>query len=164
MANTTGFRHTKSFNTIVDDADYCEHCTKEDLSKAVGYFYERDDSGLVFAHIVCEECRVSCETAAGEQDTTCVDCLQTVKVKDTIDWRWYDFCASSGDEPLIVCKCCQERDVHIARVERYDDAVIYEQRQDEEDEPEDEDDEDDDDALDEEEGDDIPDEHWDDLR
>lgn len=126
MANETGFRATKSFTReILEGSDYCEHCTEKDLSKAVGYFFERDSFGLVGAYIVCQPCREESEAAEGEQDTTCFDCKQTVKVKDTIQWRWYDFHAPQGDEPLTICTACQAADHHKQRLAK--DKQDYEQ-------------------------------------
>lgn len=180
MANTTGYRDTKTFSYL-EESDYCSHCSATDLSKAVGYFYEDDSCGPVFRHIVCAECRDSIKAAQDDQPTTCHDCKQTVKVKDTIEWRWYDFYAAQGDEPLVICAACQQAEHHVKRVER--DRADYEHEfphraagigygphhgdpddihYDDEEDDDDIDDEPEDDALDPE--DDIPEEHWDDLR
>jgi len=117
MANATGFRATKTFNCLAE-SDYCEHCSAEDLSKAVGYFYENDSHGPVGRYIVCAECRQEGEEAEGNQPTCCHDCKLTVLVKDTIAWKWYDFYAAQGDEPVIICKACAVLPTHIKRVER----------------------------------------------
>lgn len=166
MANTTGFRATQTFH-YKEEADYCDHCSMEDLSKAVGYYYEEDSCGPVFIHIVCAECRTKIDETAGEQDTTCHDCLQTVKVKDTIEWRGYDFDPRDGDEPCIVCSCCKEQPRHLKRVENFNAQLEEDRRElygdDDDDDGHGIDDSPDDDVLAEEE-DDIPDDQWDDLR
>lgn len=162
MANSTGFRATRTFNNV-EEADFCEHCSAKDLSKAVGYFYERDSFGLVSLQIVCHECREAIDTAEQDMDTTCEDCLQTVKVKDTIQWRGYDYDPNQGDEPKVICNCCKELPKHLERIESYN-YRLEQDRQDNEAWLDDDidDDEPEDDALDPE--DDIPEEHWDDLR
>ena len=33
-------------------------------------------------------------------------------------WRWYDFYAPQGDEPLEICKCCWEAPKHQERMLR----------------------------------------------
>lgn len=125
MANQTGYRATKTF-TYLEESDYCDHCSATDLSKAVGYFYENDSCGPVFRHIVCEECRAVCQKAEDEQPVMCHDCKLTVLVKDTINWRWYDFYAAQGDEPLVICKDCQGKETHIKRVARDREDYLHE--------------------------------------
>lgn len=119
MSNQVGFRWTKTFTKqVLEGADYCEHCSIEDFSKAVGFHYERDSFGYVGAHIVCEPCHEAIEEAEGEEETTCHDCKQNFKVKDTIEWKWWDFYGPQGDEPYVVCKECRLKPTHIERVRK----------------------------------------------
>ena len=119
MANETGYRPTRHF-TDLDESDYCDHCSKEDLSKAVGFFFERDSCGYVFKYVVCEPCKVACKEAEGKQPVVCHDCGQTVERKDSIEWRWYDFYAPQGDEPLVICNTCKDAEKHKQRVAKDD--------------------------------------------
>lgn len=117
MANQTGFSTTTKFSDEVrDGADLCDHVTAEDLSNAVGYFYERDSFGLVGAYICCQACTDAGKNAEAEELVCCDDCKLSFPRKQTIAWKWYDFYAAQGDEPTIVCDTCQDADKHKARV------------------------------------------------
>lgn len=43
---------------------------------------------------------------------------QVKQQRDTISWRWYDFYAAQGDEPLTVCKECLVKPKHVSRVKK----------------------------------------------
>lgn len=169
MANVTGFHYTKDFSKEDKEcSDYCPHVSHKKLKHAVGYFYERDSFGPVQQYIVCEACRVKCQDQEDNKQVLCHDCNLTVLAKDAIRWKWYDFYAAQGDEPLTICSCCQKADKHIQRVKR--DRADYEYEFPQHNQYADDDDDGytgyddspDDDMLDEEE--DVPDEHWDDLK
>lgn len=117
MANQTGFRATTNFTKEDKEcSDYCPHVSHKKLKHAVGYFYERDSCGPVAQYIVCESCRVKCQEQEDNQEVVCHDCKQTVLVKNSIEWKWYDFYAPQGDEPIIICNDCRKLQKHIDRV------------------------------------------------
>lgn len=122
MANTEGFKSTKSFTgEIINGADYCDHVTPETLENAVGYYYERDSFGLAGAEIVCRVCRESSLKEEQEAPVCCHDCMRTVPLKESISWTPYDFYAPQGDVPTIVCLSCTNESKHKARVQRDND-------------------------------------------
>lgn len=117
MANQTGYKATTSFSEdVLCGTDFCSHCSADDLTKAVGYFYEKDSFGFVFAEIVCEGCRDEGLKNEGEEKVCCHDCKGAFPKKETCEWRWYDFYAPQGDEPLVICNNCWGAPKHQARV------------------------------------------------
>lgn len=119
MSNQTGWRITKNIRQeVIDGADYCDHVTADDLSKAVGYSYESDSFGLVAALICCEPCRERFQAAEAEVPTTCHDCGQKHPRKEVTAWKWYDFYAPQGDEPIEVCNGCWTLEKHQQRLAR----------------------------------------------
>ena len=56
----------------------------------------------------------------------CDDCKQARARKDTIEWRWYDFYAPQGDEPLVICTECQSKPKHVKRVAKDEADYRYE--------------------------------------
>ena len=131
MANTEGYLSTKRF-TKLECADFCEHCSADDLSKAVGYYYERDSFGLVSQYIVCEPCRLANEEAHGNQPTNCHDCGKTVLIKDTIEWKSYDFVMEVYEEPIEICTECQCGEKHQKRIKDHKEGEAYLLRQEQE--------------------------------
>lgn len=119
MANTTGFISTTTFSDeVMSGTDFCDHVTAEDLSKGVGYFYERDSFGLVFSEICCQECKDKAKAKEAEVIVQCGDCKQSFPRKLTTEWRWYDFYAAQGDIPSIVCNTCWTAETHQQRMAR----------------------------------------------
>lgn len=47
----------------------------------------------------------------------CYDCKKPTFKKDGFEWKWYDFYAAQGDEPLFICNQCRKGEVHRHRVE-----------------------------------------------
>lgn len=116
MANECGYSNSKNYLQHLDAADYCDHVTKEDLSKAVGYIYERDSFGYVFMEIVCEECRAKRQEQADDAMVCCHDCKKEHPRKVTTAWKWYDFYAPQGDEPYEICEDCWKEPKHQTRL------------------------------------------------
>lgn len=67
---------------------------------------------------VCEVCAKKAEDAYYDEEVVCDDCKQVFPRKETREWRWYDFYAPQGDEPLIVCEKCRHAEKHLTRVRR----------------------------------------------
>lgn len=119
MANTSGFTATTNFSDeVMRGADFCNHVSHKKLAKAVGFFYERDSFGYVFAEIVCQRCRDKGMQEIAESIEVCADCGQEHPRKNTRQWRWYDFYEPQGDEPRIVCNGCWELPAHQDRMRR----------------------------------------------
>lgn len=119
MANTTGFTATTTFSDeVLSGADFCNHVSRKKLNKGVGFFYERDSFGYVFAEIVCEGCRDKGMREIAESIEVCADCGQEHPRKNTRQWRWYDFYEPQGDEPRIICNGCWELPKHVERMAR----------------------------------------------
>ncbi len=120
MANSTGFKHTKVYSSIMHGTDFCKHVSEDDTSKGVGFFYEKDSHGYVFTEIVCQECKDETQKEIDEEPTCCADCSQDKPRKEVYAWKPYDFYEAQGDEPLMICDACWVLPTHKARIEKDD--------------------------------------------
>jgi len=98
-----------------DEGDKCMHVEK-DATKAFAVHCEDDSFGPVLRNVVCEECFTKAEKASAEVLCTCSDCRKAVRAEDTREWRWFDFYAAQGDEPLVLCLGCWEAPKHLERM------------------------------------------------
>ncbi len=94
--------------------EQCEHVERG--AKIVAIFAEDDSFGPVLRIEVCQSC-VDASQEVMSYDP-CRDCGKRKKVKDMIEWKWYDFYAPQGDEPIPVCRECLSGEKHRARVAR----------------------------------------------
>lgn len=101
---------------LVKEHGGCEH-VEENPSLLFRISRENDSFGSE-AYCMCEACSNKADAEEDEEDVVCYDCQKTVKKKNSIEWRWYDFYAPSGDEPLIICDCCRKEEKHINRIRR----------------------------------------------
>lgn len=99
---------------LVEEWGGCEHVEK-DPSLLVVVKYENDPWGRE-GYCLCEQCSEESDKAEDEIEEICYDCGGVFKRKDTISWKWYDFYAPQGDEPLIICNDCRKKDKHIQRI------------------------------------------------
>lgn len=111
--HAAGFPNEKK-KQHVDEWGGCEH-VEQDASLLHLISYENDSFGRE-GYCMCKECWEAAQKAQAEEMVTCQDCHQIVPTKDTISWRWYDFYAPSGDEPLIICIECKYKPTHLNRV------------------------------------------------
>lgn len=109
---------------LLDQDGGCEHVVA-DINLAFEYRAENDSCGVVSSWVCCKECSDAADQAEGEEERVCSDCGKTHKAKDGISWKWYDFYAPQGDEPLEICNECRKAEKHIERVRR--DREDYEQ-------------------------------------
>jgi hypothetical protein len=97
-----------------EENDACEHViANPGLMTSISY--ENDSFGRE-GYCMCDECKAKSEEEESDRDVVCCDCHLTMKAKETISWKWYDFYAAQGDEAMIVCNNCQRKDKHKARV------------------------------------------------
>lgn len=102
---------------LLDQDGGCEHVEK-DINLAYALRAERDSFGPVSTWLCCKACEEAAEEAEGEVEEVCADCGKTHKAKDGIAWKWYDFYAAQGDEPLQICNECRKAEKHLERVRR----------------------------------------------
>lgn len=103
----------KYFNST-DFGGSCDHCAA-DHALAHVVSYENDSFGRE-SYIMCARCYNEAVKYEQSREVVCHDCHRTVLRGDCISWRWYDFYAAQGDEPLIVCKTCSVGQKHKDRV------------------------------------------------
>lgn len=94
----------------------CEH-VGDNPSLLYKITYENDPWGRE-GYCLCQACSEQADAVEDEEEVICYDCQQTFKKKDTIEWRWYDFYAPQGDEPLTICQSCKKAEKHQARVKQ----------------------------------------------
>ena len=91
----------------------CDHI---ELGKPAHMVGEQDSFGPVTRFLECVECHEAAIKQQNEEEVHCYDCRKMVKQGNTIRWRWYDFYAPQGDEPLIICLDCTKLPTHQQRV------------------------------------------------
>lgn len=106
---------SKEKKTLLEQDSGCDHVVGN-IDLAYTMHSEKDSFGPVSTHVVCKECDKAIDEEEGNQECTCRDCKQTVKKKDGIEWKWYDFYAPQGDEPIFVCKACRSQPPHQNRL------------------------------------------------
>ena len=116
---------TESAQGWLDDlrADRWEH-VQADPSTAYCTLGENDSFGPVDRYVVCRACAKSAREQEAAEQVRCRDCGGRHARRDGIAWRWYDFYAEQGDEPLQICNGCATQPKHQARVAR--DRAAYE--------------------------------------
>lgn len=108
---------------LIEQDGACPHAEK-DLNLAQILRSEKDTWGPVATFVCCLECDQKASEEEQKQIVVCHDCSGSFEKKDTIQWKWYDFYAAQGDQPLTICNTCRTRPTHRKRVE--DDRADYE--------------------------------------
>lgn len=98
-----------------EEFEPCEH-VEGDTAVAYMNVTEMDSCGIVSVSILCQECHQAMKAEAAAELVTCHDCGRDVAQGYTIAWKWYDFHAPQGDEPIVVCSECQTAEKHKNRV------------------------------------------------
>jgi len=104
-------------------SDLCEH-VERDRSLAFRVLCEDDSFGPVARFVACKQCYDESREEARKVHHICDDCGASVAREGGIMWKWFDFYAPQGDEPLFICLTCEESPTHAKRVER--DSADYE--------------------------------------
>ncbi len=94
----------------------CEH-VEADPSLLYVIQYENDSFGRE-GYCICSDCLEKQEEEVGNEEVFCPDCKTKVLQKNTRTWRWYDFYAAQGDEALVICKECWDKEKHQARLRK----------------------------------------------
>lgn len=95
----------------------CEH-VESDSSLAYAVTGETDSFGPVTRFVLCRKCNDALQQEEAAEEVVCHDCKIPLKRGDSLEWRWYDFYAPQGDEPLVLCRECWGSPRHKARRER----------------------------------------------
>ena len=95
--------------------EVCEHVKVGDTVHFIG---EQDSFGPVTRYYSCTNCKSEAERQRDAELVVCDDCGKDVPRGETIEWKWYDFYAPQGDEPLMVCSECRTKPEHLNRVAR----------------------------------------------
>lgn len=95
----------------------CEHVEK-DNSLAYIMISEMDSFGGGESWIPCRTCYENDKEKEGEEMSGCQQCKQAKKKKEIREWRWYDFYAAQGDEPMRICEDCWGKPEHQRRMEQ----------------------------------------------
>jgi hypothetical protein len=103
-----------------DQDSVCEH-VEGDINLAHAVRREMDSLGSVGTYVCCKACDEQVDEEAGNEQCVCRDCKQPTKLKDGFNWRWYDFYAPQGDEPVFICNGCRDKPTHQARVRQDND-------------------------------------------
>lgn len=109
---------TKSVTKALLDHPYTEHCEHilAATACAVAVLCEDDSFGPLTRYAVCKACHDKAKAEHNAQLVTCCDCKQHKPRSDVRQWRWFDFYAPQGDEPLDVCKACWDEPKHQSRL------------------------------------------------
>lgn len=99
---------------LVQEWGGCDHVVADPALLHV-VSYENDSFGQE-GYCMCESCWTAAQAAEDEVEYVCEDCKQSVKLKDGRFWKWYDFSAAQGDEPLFICNTCRKGETHVNRV------------------------------------------------
>lgn len=110
-------RSVEAKKELAEEDSCCEH-VEQDPSVAVACMRENDSFGPVSTYVCCQACLDKAEEAEGEEEVVCDDCQKTVKKKNSYEWKWYDFYAAQGDEPLVICDDCRKAPKHQARIKK----------------------------------------------
>lgn len=103
----------------IDDerSDLCDH-VEADRTLAKTVITEDDTFGPVIRFVCCAFCAENEITERDKELHVCEDCNKSLPRIQGEFWRWYDFYAPQGDEPLFICLTCKNLPTHRNRVTR----------------------------------------------
>ena len=112
MANVLSTRFDVATWLGDDRSDRCDHVQAGTEGYAV--FCEDDTFGPVMRNVVCKPCYDEAQEELHYEP--CYDCKERKKHKEILQWKWYDYYAPQGDEPLYICTACWMLPKHEARM------------------------------------------------
>jgi len=97
---------------------HCEACdhVRENSELAVAIFTEKDSFGPLCWYAVCEECYQKTVKDEDAEVCACHQCKTVMTRGKLYAWKWYDFYAEQGDEPMLLCSTCRNSEQHKERV------------------------------------------------
>lgn len=107
---------TKRFSNFKMIEEPCEHILAGEPCYCE--YVESDSFGIVGESPVCKDCYDKIELEAQAEIHSCHDCHKKVPASEGVFWRWYDFYAPQGDEPMFICNECTVKPTHINRREK----------------------------------------------
>ncbi len=110
---------------LASEDSCCGH-VEADPNLAVVIRREMDSMGPVSSHCACAACETLMQQEEDNEQCTCRDCLGTFPRSQVVMWRWYDFYAAQGDEPICVCDSCRKLPKHQERVRKDREDYEYE--------------------------------------
>lgn len=95
-------------------------CTHVEAGPSLAYavLKEDDSFGAVGRHVVCRSCYEDIKAEEDAELETCHDCSRQFPAGELASWRWFDFYAAQGDEPLRLCPSCLVAPQHEERRRR----------------------------------------------
>lgn len=106
--------------------DLCDHLEVGQV--APFWAGENDSCGPVARYGMCAKCYEEHKEVQKEIEEICHDCGNEYPRSKVIFWKWYDFYAPQGDEPLVICDTCATKEKHKKRV-REDDIAYQREMQ-----------------------------------
>lgn len=100
-----------------DCSERCEH-VDSDPGTAYSVFTEDDSFGPVLRYIVCRPCYEKAKQEKNDEKHVCHDCGKSVRWAEGNTWKWYDFYAEQGDQPMFLCFACYDAPKHQDRMAR----------------------------------------------
>jgi hypothetical protein len=85
-------------------------------AQAYASLNEDDSFGPLTRYVVCLDCYTQHIEDHNNQKTCCQDCKQLKLNRDMRQWKWYDFYAAQGDEPMDICNECWTQPKHVNRM------------------------------------------------
>ena len=107
--------HSVAYKKALAEEDSCCEHVEADPSTATHNRKEKDTMGTVASYVCCDACNEEAEKREDNELVVCHDCGKEVRAGDAIKWKWYDFYAPQGDEPLDICNECRRKPKHLER-------------------------------------------------
>lgn len=114
VSNKTKEEKDKIARKLLDNC--CDH-VNEGSQPLYGYKAEHDSFGFE-SYGMCEACWTEAKEQEMKEEITCRDCKKRHPKSEVLLWKWYDFYAAQGDEPIPVCHGCLKKPVHQARMKQ----------------------------------------------
>jgi len=102
---------------LIEQDGACPHAEK-DLNLAQVLRSEKDTWGPVSTYVCCFECDEKTSQQEQKEIVVCCDCSGSFEKSETIQWKWYDFYAPQGDQPMTICRGCRSKEKHQERVRK----------------------------------------------
>lgn len=109
----THSRHSTG-QVFIEYNDSCVHMDENPEQECV--LSKENDSFGSEGYLMCLDCWEEAQAQVAAEICGCYDCKKQVPRGEGIEWRWYDFYAPQGDEPMFICNDCKSLSKHKERV------------------------------------------------